>query len=204
MYPGLEFSWTILTRTEKHSYQIFYFFIEVPLTQNIHHSAHILLFTYSMYLQIQLDHFEPREGAVFVQQLRTEKQTGNVASAQNSVQGPLCQDNSNNMWQLQGTVILGTNCLHIYVLKYIFLSSKILCISLYIIAWKVRNLNKSNVLTTTECFNWTLKKKVDNIILKISVQYLQFCKSRKFFCSIIQGLKEKKASSETSQVLHLL
>jgi len=58
-------------------------FIEVPLTQNNHHSAHILLFTYDMFFQIQLDHFVPMEGAVFVKQLRAEKQTGNVASAQN-------------------------------------------------------------------------------------------------------------------------
>jgi len=36
-----------------------------------------------MFFQIQLDHFVPMEGALFVQQLRTEKQTGNVASAQN-------------------------------------------------------------------------------------------------------------------------
>jgi hypothetical protein len=35
------------------------------------------------FFQIQLDHFVPMEGALFVQQLRTEKQTGNVASAQN-------------------------------------------------------------------------------------------------------------------------
>ena len=35
------------------------------------------------FFQIQLDHFVPTEGALFVQQLRTEKQTGNVASAQN-------------------------------------------------------------------------------------------------------------------------
>jgi len=53
------------------------------LTQNNHHSAHILLFTYGMFLQIQLEHFVPMEGALFVQQLRTEKQTGNVTSAQN-------------------------------------------------------------------------------------------------------------------------
>jgi len=58
-------------------------FIEVPLTQNSHHSAHILLFTYGMFFQIQLDNFVPMEGTLFVQQLRTEKQTGNVSSTQN-------------------------------------------------------------------------------------------------------------------------
>ena len=46
------------------------------------------------------------------------------------VQGPLCQDNSNKMGQLQGTIILETSYIHIYVLKYIFLSSDILSISL--------------------------------------------------------------------------
>jgi len=35
------------------------------------------------FFQIQLDHSVPKEGALFVQQLRTEKQNGNVASAQN-------------------------------------------------------------------------------------------------------------------------
>jgi len=48
------------------------------------------------------------------------------------VQGPLYQDSSNNMQQLQGAIILETNFIHIYVLKYIFLSLNILCISLYI------------------------------------------------------------------------
>jgi hypothetical protein len=69
------------------------------------------------------------EGAALVQHLRTEKQTGNVASVQNGVQGPLYQDNSNNMRQLQGTVILGTNCIQIYVINFIVLSSNILGIS---------------------------------------------------------------------------
>ena len=38
---------------------------------------------YVFFFQVQLDHFVPMEFALFVQQLRTEKQTGNVASAQN-------------------------------------------------------------------------------------------------------------------------
>jgi len=50
------------------------------------------------------------------------------------VQGPLYQDNSYKMRQLQGTITLETNSIHIYVLKYIFLSSKILSISRYITA----------------------------------------------------------------------
>jgi len=36
----------------------------------------------------------------------------------------------------------------------------------------MRNLNKSNVLTTNESINRTLKKKVEKIILKIWVQYV--------------------------------
>jgi len=71
--------------------------------------------------------------SIFVQQLRTEKQSGNVASAQNGCARPLYQDNSNNMYQMQGTIILETNFIHIYVLNYIFVLN-ILCISLYIIA----------------------------------------------------------------------
>ena len=47
------------------------------------------------------------------------------------VQGLLYQDISNKMQKLQGTIILETNFIHIYGLKYIFLSSNILGISLY-------------------------------------------------------------------------
>jgi len=47
------------------------------------------------------------------------------------VQGPLHQDNSNKMRQFQGTIILETNYIHIYVLKYISLSLNILSIPLY-------------------------------------------------------------------------
>jgi hypothetical protein len=60
------------------------------------------------------------EVAPFVQQLRTEKQTGNVAMLRMGVQGPLYQDNSYNMRQLQGTIIPETNFIQIYVLNYIF------------------------------------------------------------------------------------
>ena len=40
------------------------------------------------------------------------------------VQGPLYQDNSYKMWQLQGTIILETNLILIYVLNYICLSDQ--------------------------------------------------------------------------------
>ena len=69
------------------------------------------------------------------------------------VQGPLYQDSSNKMSQLERTIILETNSIHIHVLKYIFLSSNILSISLYINARKMRNLNNSNVLTSNEHIN---------------------------------------------------
>jgi hypothetical protein len=43
-----------------------------------------MLCLYGMiFFKIQLDHFVPMEDIVLVQQLRTEKQPGNVASAQN-------------------------------------------------------------------------------------------------------------------------
>jgi hypothetical protein len=75
-----------------------------------------------------------------------------------SVQGPLYQDNSNKMRKMQGTVILETNFVVIYVLKYIFLSSNISVISLHITASKMRKLNKNNILTTTVSINRTLQK----------------------------------------------
>jgi hypothetical protein len=84
------------------------------------------------------------------------------------------------MQQLQGTITLETNFIHIYVLKYIFLSSNILSISLSIPSWKVRNLNKSNVLTTTESINRTLKKKCwVNNLKNMGIIGTQFRKSRK-------------------------
>jgi hypothetical protein len=51
------------------------------------------------------------------------------------IQKTLNQDHANNMWQLQGKILLETNFIQIYVLNYIFLPSNILCISLYIAAW---------------------------------------------------------------------
>ena len=57
----------------------------------------------------------------------------------------------------------------------------------------MRNLNKSNVLTTIESINRTLKKNVEKIILKIWVHYVsRSIKVGSFFCSVIQGLKEKR------------
>jgi hypothetical protein len=86
------------------------------------------------------------------------------------VQGPLYQDSSNTMWQLQGTIIVETSFIHIYVLNYIALSSNILSILLSITSWKMRNLNKSNVLTSIGPIDRTLKTNVEKIILKKWVQ----------------------------------
>ena len=103
------------------------------------------------------------------------------------VQGPLYQDNSNKIWQLQGTITLETNFILMYVLNYIFLSSNILSISLYTTAWKIRTLNKSNILTSIEPINQILKKKSsENNFNNMGTQCTQFHKSRKFFCSTIQ------------------
>jgi hypothetical protein len=84
MYRGVEFSWKISLVYSNNLTIFFCLFIEVSLTQNNYHSARILLFTYGVFFfQIQLDHFVHMEGALFVQQLRTEKQTWNSTSAQN-------------------------------------------------------------------------------------------------------------------------
>jgi hypothetical protein len=73
------------------------------------------------------------EGALFVQQLRTENRLEMLPVLRKGVQGPLYQDDSHNMEQLQGTILVETNFFDIYVLNYIFLSSNI-SVSLHIIA----------------------------------------------------------------------
>jgi hypothetical protein len=40
------------------------------------------------------------------------------------VQRPLSQDNSSNMQQLQGPIIIQANFIHISVLKYVFIVTK--------------------------------------------------------------------------------
>ena len=112
------------------------------------------------------------------------------------VQGPFYQDNSNKMRQLQGKIILERNLIHICVLKYIFLSWNISSISLYIISWKMRNLNKRNILTKNESINRTLKKCWENNFKNMGTTCTQFCKSRKFFS--IQILFRKKLRADWS------
>jgi len=87
-----------------------------------------------MFFLIQLDHFVPMEDALFVQQLRTENRLEMLPVLRMGVQGPLYQDSSNKMQQLQGTIILDTNFIHIYVLKHVLFSSNIFSNSLYIIS----------------------------------------------------------------------
>ena len=107
------------------------------------------------------------------------------------VQGPLYKDNSNKMQQLQGTIILETNFIHIYVLKYIFLSSNIWSISLYIIPWKIRNLNKSKFWLQLSLLIKPWKKSRENSSKNMGKICAQFHKSRKFCCSVKEGLKRK-------------
>ena len=56
----------------------------------------------------------------------------------------------------------------------------------------MRNLNKSNILTTIDSIQLILEKNVDKIILKIWVQHVPSSITLgRFFCSVTQGLKEK-------------
>jgi len=127
---------------------------------------------YAWYFFISTRPFSIMEGALFVQKLKTVKQLEMLPVLRMSVQGPLFQDDSNKMQQLKGTLTLETNFMHIYFLKHIFFSSNILSITLYVTARKMRDLNKSNVLATTESINRTLKKNAEKTILNIWVQYV--------------------------------
>jgi hypothetical protein len=55
----------------------------------------------------------------------------------------------------------------------------------------MRNLNKSNVLTSIEPINRTLNKKVEKIIVEIRVQNVPSSVVAKRFCSVIQGLSTR-------------
>ena len=89
------------------------------------------------------------------------------------MQGLLYQDSSNKMWQLQGTITLETKFISIYILNYIFLSSNILSISLYIIAWKMRNLEyKQRFWLILSLLIEPWKKSWQNNLKKIWVQYV--------------------------------
>jgi hypothetical protein len=94
------------------------------------------------------------------------------------------------MQKLQVIITLETNFIHIYTQNYIFFSSNILCISLYIVALEMKNLNKSNASSSIESINQTLKIKCSaNNLKTMGMTCTPYSKSRQFFCSIIQGLK---------------
>jgi hypothetical protein len=80
------------------------------------------------------------------------------------------------------------------VVNYIFLSSNVLSIALHITEWTLKNLNKNTVLTSTESINWTRKKPCKNHFKNMGKKRTQFRKSRKFFCSVIQGLRKARFS----------
>jgi len=66
------------------------------------------------------------EGSLFVQQAKDGKNRVEMLPVfRMGVQVPLYQDNSNKTWQSQGTIILETNFIRIYVLSNIFLFSNI-------------------------------------------------------------------------------
>jgi len=93
------------------------------------------------------------EGALFVQQVRTEKQTGNVASAQNGCTRTTLSTQFKSRNNHTRDKFHSHLCFKLY-----FLVLNISCISLYIIACKIKNLNKSNFFTSIESINQTLKK----------------------------------------------
>jgi len=69
---------------------------------------------YFFFSQIRVDHFVPTS-VLFVQQTRTQKQTGNVASAQN-----VCTRTALTRQFTQQAAIAGNNYTHIPALNYGF------------------------------------------------------------------------------------
>jgi hypothetical protein len=55
----------------------------------------------------------------------------------------------------------------------------------------MKNLNESNVWTAIECINETLKKSLKNYFRNIGKNIPSSVKVASFFCSVIEGLKEK-------------
>jgi len=77
------------------------------------------------------------------------------------VQAPLYQDISNNMQQMEGTIIIQTNFIHISVLNYIFMFSKILCSPMRNEKFESEQLVVYNLVEEAN-----LKKKVEKVIEK--------------------------------------
>ena len=79
---------------------------------------------------------------------------------------------------------------HFSVLNYIFLSSKILCISLCIAAWETKNLNKSNFLSLSLAIKLR-KKNVEKAIKEVWVQDVPTAvEVESFYCSITHGIQQ--------------
>jgi hypothetical protein len=134
-----------------------------------------------MFFQIQLDHSVP----MFV------KKVSNTCSAITYYINRLTQKNCKGVTTSNPTAQLTDQWAHILQLRdivnNIFLSSNILSISLHIIEWKLKDLNKSTVLTSSLLIE-SRKKRCENNFKNIGTICTQFHKSRKFFCSVIQGL----------------
>jgi hypothetical protein len=96
-----------------------------------------------------------------VQQLRAGKQTGNVASAQICVQGPLYRDDSHDKQQLQETVIIQTISFTFIFLTVIYFFQS-LGISVCVVACEIKILNISNFLYSLEFKKQDLKKIENN------------------------------------------
>jgi len=95
------------------------------------------------------------------------------------VQEPVCQDSSNKIWQLTGTVTVDRNShswqeqsqltgtviiptsYAFFFLNCSLLSSKVLCISLCMVAWEMRNLKESSFF----CL-WVYESNLGRQILK--------------------------------------
>jgi hypothetical protein len=134
-------------------------FVHCPTDTKNHHSANISLFTYGMLFFNPTRIFCTHGRCSICPTAKDRKADWKCCPVlRMGMQGPLYQDNSNKMRRLQGTIIPEKNLIHICVLKYIFLPSNIPSISLFIISWKMRNLNKSNILTTTKSINRTFIK----------------------------------------------
>lgn len=77
--------------------------------------------------------------------------------------------------------------------------------SLYIAAWEMKILNKSNTLTSAEPIKRTLIiKNWENHFRNMGTKFSQSNKSRKFFGSIIQGLIITASNSPTEYLLDAL
>jgi hypothetical protein len=147
-------------------------FIEVPSTQNNHHSAHILFFTYGIIFKILLDSVE---GTLFVQKPRTEEQTGNVTNAQNGCARTIVTVARNNYTRDKYNSRLCSEPYFIFLKYFIYFT--------VYNSIKIKNLNKSNVVSSFESVYRTLKKQCweNNFKKSMGTKCTQFSKSRKFF-----------------------